>query len=282
MSSSRGNGGADGNHDAHHVGDQGLAQDVLGLVERFAGRYVGLSVGAIVGDAEATAGVGRVGPGVTAPSRDTSFQIGSVTKVFTSLLLADAVHRGEVALNQRLDSLIPGTASHPDGRPITLVDLATHTSGLPRVPPGLWRQALRDRRDPYSELTREQVVEAMRRPPKRPAGRRTRYSNYGAGVLGEALARACGGSYAELLSSRITEPLRMNDTTVNVQRGAVNIAQGHSRRGKPVPDWHLPALEGAGALRSTASDLLAFLRAHIHPSQSLGLTRFAGQPDYAA
>ena len=127
VSSSRGDGAADGNHDAHHVGDGGLAQEVLGLVERFAGRYVGLSVGAIVGDAEATAGAGRIGPGGTAPSRDTSFQIGSVTKVFTSLLLADAVHRGEVALNQRLDSLIPGTASHPDGRPITLVVLATHT-----------------------------------------------------------------------------------------------------------------------------------------------------------
>ncbi len=136
--------------------------------------------------------------------------LGSVTKVFTSLLLADAVHRGEVAPNQRLDSLIPGTATHPDGRPITLVDLATHTSGLPRVPPGLWRQALRNRKDPYSELTREQVVEALRWPPKRPAG----------------------------------------------------------RRGKPVTDWHLPALEGAGALRSTASDPIAFLRAHIHPAQS--------------
>lgn len=213
-------------------------------------------------------GVGRTGPGGAPPGRATSFQIGSVTKVFTSLLLADAVQRGDVELDQRLDSIFPGTATHPDGRPITLVDLATHSSGLPRLPPGLWRRALRKRKDPYSELTREQVIEALRRPPERPAGRRYVYSNYGAGVLGEAIARACERSYAELLSSRITEPLGLNDTTVNAQPRAIDIAQGHSRRGKPVPDWHLPALEGAGALRSTTSDLLVFLRAHLHPAHS--------------
>ncbi len=124
-------------HEDHPVGDAGLALDLLGLIERFAGGYVGLSVGAIVGDAEAAVGVGRTGPGGASPGGATSFQIGSVTKVFTSLLLADAVQRGDVALDQRLDSIFPGTATHPDGRPITLVDLATHTSGLPRLPLGV-------------------------------------------------------------------------------------------------------------------------------------------------
>lgn len=95
----------------------GLALDLLGLIERFAGGYVGWSVGAIVGDAEAAVGVGRTGPGGASPGGATSFQIGSVTKVFTSLLLADAVQRGDVALDQRLDSIYPGTATHPDGRP---------------------------------------------------------------------------------------------------------------------------------------------------------------------
>lgn len=94
------------------------------------------------------------------------------------------------------------------------------------------------------------------------------YSNYGAGVLGEAMARACGSSYAELLSSRITVPLGLNDTIVNARPRTSNIARGHSRRWKPVPDWHLPWLAGAGALRSTVSDLLVFLRSHLHPAQS--------------
>lgn len=117
-----------------------------------------------------------VPPGGASPGPATSFQIGSVTKVFTSLLLADAVQRGDLALDQRLDSIFPGTATHPEGRPITLVDLATHTSGLPRLPPGMWRRALRKRKDPYSDLTREQVAEALRRLPKRSAGRRYVYS----------------------------------------------------------------------------------------------------------
>ncbi|HEV2811455.1 MAG TPA: serine hydrolase domain-containing protein [Acidimicrobiales bacterium] len=261
-------GHGEGGHENHPMGDTGLARDLLGLIERFAGGYVGLSVGAIVGHVEAAVSVGRTGPGGASPGRATTFQIGSVTKALTSLLLADAVQRGDVALDQRLDSIFPGTATHPDGQPITLVDLATHTSGLPRLPPGLWHRALRTPKDPYSDLTREQVVEGLRRPPKRPAGRRYVYSNYGAGVLGEAMARACGRSYAELLSSRITEPLGLNDTTVERQVHAMNIARGHSRRGRPVPDWHLAALEGAGALRSTASDLLVFLRAHLHLGHS--------------
>jgi serine-type D-Ala-D-Ala carboxypeptidase/endopeptidase len=234
----------------------------------YARRYVGLVAGARIGDETATLGFGWNGQGDATPDQHTSFQIGSVTKVFTALLLADAVARGEVALEQPLVSLIPETASHPKGRQITLLDLATHGSGLPRLPPGLWRQALRDRADPYAAFTTDDLVAALARPPKRPPTERARYTNFGAGALGEALSRAAGVPYEELARARITGPLGMPDTAVTAPPGTGNVAVGHTRRGSPTVDWHLPALAGAGALRSNVADLLTFLAAHLQPATS--------------
>jgi CubicO group peptidase (beta-lactamase class C family) len=170
-----------------------------------------------------------------------------------------------VELAQPLTSAFPGTASHSSGRPIRLVDLATHTSGLPRLPPGLARRALHERDDPYASFTREQLEQALARPPKRPPGGRPRYSNYGAGVLGEALARLTNLPYAQLVHDRIVVPLGLQDTGIAVTGLEASVAVGHTRRGRVTTDWHLPALAGAGALRSSVGDLLMLLRAHLDP-----------------
>jgi len=206
--------------------------------------------------------------GGATPDEATSFQIGSVSKVFTALLLADAVVRGEVELEQPLDSAFPGAASHASGRPTRLVDLATHTSGLPRLPPGLARQALRERDDPYASFTVDQLERALARPPKRPPGGKPRYSNYGAGTLGEALARLTSLPFERLVQDRIVEPLGLRDTRVEVDGSEVSAAVGHTRRGHARPDWHLPALAGAGALRGSVRDLLVLLRAHLDPAST--------------
>ena len=246
--------------------DEQLTDRILDIVGPRVGRYVGLAVGAVLAEATAVVGFGRIRDGGPAPDEDTSFQIGSVTKVVTSLLLADAAHRGEVALDQRLDTLLPGTASHPSGPPITLVDLATHTAGLPRLPPGLWRTALRHRDDPYRDLTADDLVAALQRPPRRPAGGRPRYSNYGAGVLGHALEVATGTAFGDLVAERITGPLAMTATGTTADAATGAVACGHTRRGRPTPDWDLGALAGAGALRSTPADLLTFLSAQLAPA----------------
>ena len=230
-----------------------------------ADRYTGLVAGIRVGDGQATLGFGRTHAEGPAPDHRTGFQIGSVTKVFTALLLADAVHRGEVELDQPLASILPAVASHPRGRPITLVDLATHTSGLPRLPSGLQRQALRNREDPYAAFSTDDLLAALQRPPARPPGGRSRYSNYGAGVLGHALAEIGGASFEELVASRIAGPFALQATGVAAADLSPPAAVGHTRRGRPTPDWSLPALAGAGALRSTVDDLLAFLAAHLDP-----------------
>lgn len=236
-------------------------------LDRFATRFVGLSAGMVVGDDRAIVSYGRASTAVPMPNEGISFQIGSVTKVFTALLLADAVRRDEVAIEQPVDSLIPDMATHTTGRSITLLDLATHSSGLPRLPPGLRRQALRNRSDPYADFTTEQLAHALTRTPKRPPGTKVRYSNYGFGVLGEALARASGMPYGTLVRSRIAWPLEMPATGAGATAGSSGMAEGHSRRGRPVEDWHLPSLLGAGALRSTVGDLLTFLSAHLTPER---------------
>ncbi|MCA1784242.1 MAG: beta-lactamase family protein [Intrasporangiaceae bacterium] len=244
-----------------------LAARLEAATEKVRKRYVGIAVGALADGVKAEVGVGVTRTDGHAVHGQTSFQIGSVTKVFTALVLADAVHRGEVALDQRLDSIIPETASHPDGRPITLADLATHTAGLPRLPPGFQRQTLRNRKDPYAHFGADELIDALGRPPKRPPGR-VRYSNYGAGTLGEALTRALDAPFDELVAERITGPLGMRRTDSKLPSDADNGAEGHVAPGKPVPDWHFTGLAGAGALRSTLTDLLVFLDAHLHPTES--------------
>lgn len=229
---------------------------------------MGVVVGVLDGADERITGFGVTRAGGVRPDGRTSFQIGSVSKVFTALLFADAVHRGEVALDQPLASVFPGAAAHPRSRPIQLGDLASHTSGLPRLPTGLVPLARRSRHDPYARFTVRHLERALTVAPKRPVGGRPRYSNYGAGVLGEALARVVGLPYEELVRDRIAGPLGLVDTRVEPDGRELSVAVGHTRRGRPVGDWHLPALAGAGALRSSVGDLLTLVRAHLEPAST--------------
>jgi serine-type D-Ala-D-Ala carboxypeptidase/endopeptidase len=126
-------------------------------------------------------------------------------------------------------------------------------------------RSLRHRRNPYGWLTVDDLyaglsVTRLRREP----GGRPRYSNLGYGLLGHVLAARAGRSYQQLIRERIAGPLGLADTAVSVPEAARSrFAQGHNRRGRPVPHWDLPAVAGAGALRATVADLLAFLRLQL-------------------
>jgi serine-type D-Ala-D-Ala carboxypeptidase/endopeptidase len=151
------------------------------------------------------------------------------------------------------------------GRPITLGDLATHTAGLSRLPHGFFLRSVRHRRNPYAWFTVDDLYAGLpatrlRRAP----GGRPRYSNLGYGLLGHVLALRASCGYEQLVQERICRPLGLEDTGVAVAAAARDrFAPGHSRRGRPVPHWDLPGLAGAGALRSTVADLLAFLRLQL-------------------
>jgi serine-type D-Ala-D-Ala carboxypeptidase/endopeptidase len=240
---------------------------VAELLVRHARRSVGVAVGVLREGQTWTLSTGTAGSGrPTPPAADTIFEIGSLTKVFTATLLGAMVDEGVVALDDPVQRYLPADVVLPvRGRQITLADLATHTSGLPRLPHGFLLRSVAHRRDPYAWFTVDELYAGLpatrlRREP----GTRPRYSNLGFGLLGHVLALRAKTSYEQLVHDRICRPLGLTDTHVSVPAATLErFAQGHNRRGRRVEHWSLAALAGAGGLRSTVDDLLAFLRLQL-------------------
>jgi CubicO group peptidase (beta-lactamase class C family) len=187
---------------------------------------------------------------------DTVFEIGSITKVFTSLILADMVQHGEIALTDPIDRYLPSEVKVPErnGRKITLEDLSTHTSGLPRMPNN-FRPA--DPDNPYADYTVEQLYNFLSNYTlTRDTGSQFEYSNLGGGLLGHVLARRAGMDYEALVRSRVLSPLKMSDTAMELASAMrARLSTGHNASMSPVKNWDIPTLAGAGALRSTAASI---------------------------
>jgi CubicO group peptidase (beta-lactamase class C family) len=207
---------------------------------------------------------GDAGPEARPLDARSNFEMGSVTKTFTGTLLADMVSRGEVSLDDPVALYVPDSVRVPayEDREITLLDLTTHTSGLPRVPDNLGRG---DSADPYGAYSVGDLYaflsshELRRRP-----GTEAEYSNLAVGLLGHVLARAVGRPYTQLVAERILEPLGMTNSGFELE-GEVGrwMTRGH-RAGNPVPAWYsTEAIAGAGALRSNALDMLEYLEANL-------------------
>ena len=196
---------------------------------------------------------------------DTVFEIGSITKVFTALLLADMAARGEVSLEDPVADHLPPDVRVPEraGRRITLADLATHTSGLPRLPANLRPDARPD--NPYASYSVTDLYTFLSgHELTRDIGSQYEYSNLGVGLLGHALSRRAGVDYETLVRQRITGPLQMRRTSIALSPDMrERLATGHDNRFEPVANWDLPTLAGAGALRSTADDMLDLLAAQM-------------------
>jgi CubicO group peptidase (beta-lactamase class C family) len=202
----------------------------------------------------------------------TRFEIGSLTKTFTALLLAEQAARGELNEHDRLSHHLPtGTTMPRDGNAITLTHLATHTSGLPRLPPGLLRSAApRLLTNPYAEFGTADVLRALARTRLRAApGTRVRYSNFGVGLLGHALTGAAGSrSYSTLLDDRILTPLSLDDTSCAITPPERRTQATAYRHRRPRPPFRIPGLPAAGALRSSAHDLLSLTEILLDPASA--------------
>jgi D-alanyl-D-alanine-carboxypeptidase/D-alanyl-D-alanine-endopeptidase len=227
-------------------------------------RAVGMVLGVLDHGQRKLFVAGTAGAPAVALDGNTVFEIGSITKVFTASLLADMAARGEVKLDDPVAKYLPSTVRMPsrNGRQITLLDLATQSSGLPRMPsnfkPG-------DESNPYSDYSVEEMyafLSGYELP--RDIGAQYEYSNIGVGLLGHVLALRAGKSYEALLTERILKPLGMNDTRITLDKsGRARLARGHTATGAPTANWDLLTLAGAGALRSTVNDLLTFLAANL-------------------
>jgi serine-type D-Ala-D-Ala carboxypeptidase/endopeptidase len=222
---------------------------------------LGLVAGLLDGDRRSVFAYGQSGSESNrALDVDTVFEIGSITKVFTALLFADMVVRGEVSPGDPVAKFLPRDVRVPefDGKPITLLDLATYTSGLPRLPSN-FKPA--DKNNPYADYTVGQLYDFLASYKLSFApGTHYEYANLGFGLLGHALALRAGSSYEELVVSRICAPLGMDSTRIALSPSMKErLARGHDASLAPVANWDIPTLAGAGALRSTANDLFTFL-----------------------
>lgn len=195
---------------------------------------------------------------------NTVFEIGSITKAFTGTLLAEMASRGEVRLDDPISKYLPKSVTVPtrNGKQITLLDLATQSSGLPRLPDNM-RPA--DPANPYADYSVAQLYDFLSHYTlTRDIGEKYEYSNLGVGLLGHVLALAAGKSYGALVKERVLGPLGMHDTGIELTASMKpRMAQGFNALGTPTHLWDLPTLAGAGALRSSANDMLAFLAANL-------------------
>jgi len=224
---------------------------------------VGLVVGIVDEHGSRVISYGKLDNGTDANvNGNTLFDIGSITKVFAALLLQDMVDRGEMKLDDPVQKYLPKSVKMPTyhGKQITLLDLATHTSGLPRDCDG----------GVYAFLSHCTLHYAP--------GTHWEYSNLGFGLLGHVIALRAGKDYESLVIERICRPLGMNDTCITITPGLeARLATGHAMPGHRVQDYssfnhdtnsQVPNLLGAGSLRSTANDLLRFVAAYAGISRS--------------
>jgi CubicO group peptidase (beta-lactamase class C family) len=252
--------------------DSSQAQIVFNYAQHFPNETQ-LSICIITGDSEKYVGIQRRNDSlVYIHNSDSVFEIGSITKTFTGTMLAKLVYDGKVNLNEPIKNLLPVrlNQSSLNGREITLVHLANHTSGLPFEPTNVKDNKERPF-DPYSPyryydttrfydyLSHQVVLQST------PGEKRT-YSNLGGGLLGHILTLISAKSYEELLFESICAPLGMKNTFVKLNDERMrSMVRGRDPRGQPLPfdDGDCGALTGAGGIKSSAKDLVKYLKANI-------------------
>ncbi|MDH3733271.1 MAG: serine hydrolase [Gemmatimonadota bacterium] len=249
--------------EAQHFPDEaGLVEIIEARVDE--GRATGIVVGVVEADGtRRVVAYGEAGPGARPLGPQSVFEIGSISKAFTGILLAEMAGRGEVRLEAPIQAYAHEGVTIPsrDGRDITFIDLATHRSSLPRLPANMTPA---DGSNPYADYTVDQMHEFLSgHSLTRDIGSQYEYSNLAVGLLGHLLAATADMEYEGLLRDRILGPLGMDMTGIELTPEMLEwLALGHAE-GRPVSNWDLPTLAGAGAIRSNVGDMLTFLEANI-------------------
>jgi CubicO group peptidase (beta-lactamase class C family) len=253
-----------------------LPADTARYLERATanGQLVGVVVGYVDGNDTVIRGFGVASKATgRPPDAGTVFEIGSITKTFTAALLAEEVLGGKMKLTDPVQKYLPEgvTLAQVGERPIQLGDIATQRSGLPRMPTNF---APANQGDPFADFDDKKLWEAVSAvKPARAPGAAYEYSNFGFGLLGAILGRETGMSYRDLVKARIFVPLGMVSTdTVLTDALKGRSAQGYGPGGMPVDHWTIVGMAGAGAINSTATDMLAYVRANMAASAAASAT----------
>lgn len=249
-------------------GEDKLLNEIVGFTGTMLfldARVPALILGAVRDGQTAVFGFGETSDGSgKEPDGNTMLRIGSITKAFTGQALAGLVSQGAVKLTDRLQDRLgwPVKVPERDGRPIRLIELATHTSGLPREV----ERAPGPPDDPFRTLTQEAYIKGLQSGPLLfTPGSGGLYSNFAFDLLAAALASSAGKSYDQLLKEIVLEPPAMKDTVLALRDGdAARVLQGHFFDGKAMPSVRTTSvMAGASSLYSTANDILRWLAWHL-------------------
>lgn len=245
---------------------EAVAENIEKRIEN--GYSPSIAIGLIDADGPRYFFFGETTPGGDPIDEHTIYEIGSISKTFTGILLADMVKSGKMKLDDPVQSYLPESVTMPDwkGKPIALAHLSDHTSGLPRLPDNF---APADMGNPYVDYTVEDLYAFLSSHElRRKMGAQYEYSNLAQGLLGHVLGLTAGKSYEELVIEKIAAPLGMNDTRIELSdEQKKRMAPGHSF-GSVVSNWDIPTLAGAGALRSSVHDMLIYLSANMKMTES--------------
>jgi serine-type D-Ala-D-Ala carboxypeptidase/endopeptidase len=232
------------------------------------------SAGIVIGllDPDGTTRVvayGDPGPGQPPLDGNSVFEIGSISKVFTATVLAELVQAGTITLDDPVQKYLPADVHMPtrDGKQITFGDLSEQNSGLPAMPSNFHPK---DPANPYADYTVQEMYDFLSHYTlTRDPGALFEYSNLGVGLLGDVLALVEHTSYAAMERRRVWQPLGMDHTAITFTPWMKqHLALGHDAQGAVTANWDIPALAGAGAIRSTTNDMLKFLAANANPDSS--------------
>ncbi|MCC1485546.1 serine hydrolase domain-containing protein [Winogradskyella immobilis] len=207
----------------------------------------------------------------TIENQKSVFEIGSISKVFTSTLLADFVIEGKVKLNENIGNYLK--TSIKNNIEISFVDLANHTSGLPRLPINLDLTKV-DLKNPYKEYKEKELKEYLSKHLELSNKGKNQYSNLGAGLLAYILSKISDDKYENLLQNNIFSKYDMQNSTTDITKIKGKLVTGLNNEGKEVPNWDFAVLAGAGGILSTIEDLSYFAISQFdYSNNELKLTR---------
>lgn len=247
------------------------------------GKGVGLYIGIIQNGRVYSKGYGTADKETgTVPDSNTVFEIGSISKVFTTEIAQQLVEHGQLSWDDNIIKYLPPEARPATDDTTTLLHLATHTSGYPRLPKSWFAQLEADKCDPYRTLTIQDVYKVVRNAEDKvsPSMKNSDYSNLGMGLLGHILEWKTGKPYEQLLQEYMCAPLGMGSTTT-LHKNDMMMATGHDKNGNKTCYWTLPVLQGAGAIKSNGADMLRFLDVNMGDGSALGKTFAATQTQVA-
>jgi len=248
--------------------DEDIKVYIKSMVDK--GHAPSISMAYIEGDAVKNFNYGKTKlEGGSSVNEHSVYEIGSISKVFTCIVLADEVLKGNMNLEDPISKYLSKDFKAIKGknREITLKDLATHTSGLPRMPSNF---NPRDPENPFADYSIKELYEFLNSYQlTRDVGAQYEYSNLAMGLLGHILELSTGKSYADLIKERITNPLDMKSTGIVINNAMKNnLAYGYNAELKITKNWDLNVLSGAGAIKSTSSDMIKFFKANVTKNNS--------------